>query len=185
MKLPNSRSAASEVWTGESGSPLVVSIFYHDIAAADRAVNLVNRVTNNFNGELPVETHLWNFDVLRLEEVAEQAALKTAFADLVVVATAESQDLPAEVKRALEQALALRTGDEIAVVALLGDAHPQIHSSVCDYLKNLCHATEGCFFSAQTLPLDSCQLTPERIHERAEAHSSVLDGIMHRRLPQP
>jgi len=184
MDLSNFRRSSISEMGSNAESPFVVSIFYHDVAAASRAVDLVNRVSGNFKGELPVETHLWNFDVLQLDEIAEQAALKTAFADLLVVAAHRAHELPDAVKRCLEHALTLRTGDEIAMVALEDGTHPQIHSSVCDYLQQLCHSTDGCFFSAQTLPLDSCQLTPERIHERAEANSAVLEGIMHRRLPR-
>jgi hypothetical protein len=168
----------------EAGEPLVVSIFYHSVAAASRAIELVHRVTNNFEGDLPLETHLWNFDVLQLDEVGEQAALKTAFADLVVVAAPRADELPPQVKRCLEHAMTLRAGEEVAIVALVDNTHPQLHCSVCEYLKQLCSSAEGCFFSSKTLPLDSCPLTPERIHERAEAGSSVLDGIMRRRLPQ-
>jgi hypothetical protein len=156
----------------EAGEPLVVSIFYHSVAAASRAIELVHRVTNNFEGDLP------------LDEVGEQAALKTAFADLVVVAAPRADELPPQVKRCLEHAMTLRAGEEVAIVALVDNTHPQLHCSVCEYLKQLCSSAEGCFFSSKTLPLDSCPLTPERIHERAEAGSSVLDGIMRRRLPQ-
>lgn len=165
-------------------APLIVSIFYHHVNAAGRAIELVNRVTRNVDGDLPVETHLWNFDVLRMDEVNEEAATKTTFADLVVVAAERAHELPAHVKQCLEHAMAVRGGEELAMVALIDDAHPQIHSSACEYLKQLCSATEGCFFSTDTLPLDSCQLTPERVRERASAGSSVLDGIMHRRLPR-
>lgn len=183
MNLLNPKRS-SPVPGGSDEAPLVISIFYHDVAAAARAMDLVARVTGNFDDDLPVETHLWNFDVLQLDEVSEQAAVKTAFADLVVVAARHARELPGQVKHCLEQAMRLRTGADVAMVALVDNAHPQIHCSTCDYVKQLCDATEGCFFSAHTLPLDACPLTPERIRERAWAGSSVLDGIMHRRLTQ-
>ncbi|HMJ89102.1 MAG TPA: hypothetical protein VK530_04765 [Candidatus Acidoferrum sp.] len=184
MSLSKFDQSDASGWDQEAGTPLVIAIFYHDVASASRAVDLVNRVRRNFADELPAKTHLWNFDVLRLDEVARQAALLTAGADLLVVAAHHGDELPGEVKRCLENAVALRDGEEIAIVALLDAAAPHVRSSVCDYLKELCRTTEGCFFSTETLPLDGCPLTPERIHERAEANSSVLDGIMHYRLPQ-
>jgi len=172
---------------GEEGAPLKILILYRNVAAAGKAAALVSRLAERFGSEFDFETSLWSFDVLKLPEVAAFAADRASQSDLVVVSAGSEEMLPSHVAGCLEDGMSRRGDRDTAVVALLD--HPArrlIAPPLCEALKKLCRLDSGdSFFWTHDLALDSCELTPDRVHQRAKASSSVLNDIMKRPLRNP
>lgn len=170
----------------DSGQALSIAIFYCDSAAAGRAVDLVNRVARQLGRHLAVETSQWSFEMLGLEQVGHFATARTAAADIVIVAAPAGEEPAAEVKQCLKKAMSLRGHKPCALVVLAESGCSQTPPPLCGYLRGLCRSGEGdTFFCSQNFPLDDCELTPERVHQRAYASSSVLEEILHHRLTPP
>jgi len=168
------------------GAPLAIATFYEDVAAAGKAAALVTRLAEKFGGEFEVKTNLWSFDVLRVGSVADFAAAQASEADLIVVAADCARSLPSEVAECIEAAMTLRGQRSLGFVALPTRAAPGDSAPVCGFLKTLCRHDGDSFFCADDPPLDTCQLTPDRVHHRARSSTAVLDGIMRRPLrPEP
>jgi hypothetical protein len=169
---------------GEETAPLTILILYRNVTAAGKAAALVSRLAERFGSEFDVETSLWSFDVLKLPEVAAFASDRASQADLVLVSAGPEDTLPAHVASCLQDGMSRRAGRETAVVALL--EHPSrrgVEPPLCRDLKKLCRLDDGdSFFWTHDVALDSCELTPDRVHYRAEAPSAVLNGIMMRPL---
>jgi hypothetical protein len=170
--------------TTDPGLPLRIVLFYRDVPCARRAAALMGRLTNRIGEDVEVENNLWSFDVLRLSEIAAAAKSRTAEADLVLVATSPDEEIAPQVKECLESAMMLRGDRGTALVALF-DRKPGTESTAAQYLAQLCRTPDDSFFCTSDLPLDDCELTPERMRQRATASSSVLQDIMHRRVPTP
>lgn len=168
----------------DASLPLRIVLFYRDVVCARRAAALLRRLTAGIGEDVEVENNLWSFDVLRLTEISAAASHRTAEADLVLVATSPDEELAPQVKECIESAMMLRGDRGMALVALF-DRKASRESAAARYLAHLCRTPEDSFFSTGDLPLDEQALTPERMRERATASSTVLENIMHRRLPDP
>lgn len=73
--------------------------------------------------------HLWKFEVLREPRLFDAAARDAAWADMIVLAIRQSQELPAEVRRWIEHWLPSKQADSGALVALLDGRRGHVGSA--------------------------------------------------------
>ena len=94
-----------------------VVIAYETFAAAARA----RQVSDRLNAELNLECDVWNMDSLVHPPLRELAVAAAAQADVIIIATHGSEDLPMFVKDWIEGWLPRKKSGPTALVALLVD----------------------------------------------------------------
>lgn len=120
-----------------TGTEFNVVIVYDGRAAARRAVQMIDRLKGELGWEFELQPVLWRFDLLIDPVLAAAASADSAKANLLVVATDNCQELPAETKEWLQSAIAQMRRSPAAVAALLdsGTCSPHRMSAVCRFLK--------------------------------------------------
>jgi len=130
-------------------SRLNIVIAYDQPDAARYALKLLDRLLARFRHQVEIHRDLWNFDHFSLAEVRTRAAQ----ANLAVVCTDPSQNLPLPVKRWLQTWCQNRVAGTAAVAALMTRATPpQGPSYALDFLSQITSHARQDFFVA-TLPL--------------------------------
>ena len=102
-----------------------VAIVYEDLEMGKRASRLCHSVEYELGAQDELNQELWNFQLLDVAEIQEQAILATARADLITVATHAYQELPLEVLSWVEGWVGKRHRRSGALVALFDELHPQ------------------------------------------------------------
>jgi hypothetical protein len=78
--------------------PCAIFVLYEDPAARERAIHLCGSLIREFEHDLEFEFTWWGFKYLSDPQVACEAALAAASADLILVSIESQLDLPLEVK---------------------------------------------------------------------------------------
>ncbi len=107
-----------------------VVIAYEDFGSGQRAMDACKLFVSQLDGQVEFRSGMWKFDILRNEKLAQIAAEDAAGADAIIVATSQSADLPAEVRRWMETWIPLKRGQTSVLLAL-------IESSGEDVTKNM------------------------------------------------
>jgi len=99
---------------------------YEDASTAERAKKAWNYLVSTLRGHSEPGLRLWKFDVLRIREMRDVAARDAARADMILIATRGTLDLPAEVKVWIDGWLAHKgeAQDDQSTLAVLFDAPP-------------------------------------------------------------
>jgi hypothetical protein len=165
---------------------LKVVIAYEDFATGQRAMRTCQRLMDELGQEFQVRTSLWKFEVLRLPSLKKAAAEDAAEAEMVIISAHGMGDLPAEVHDWMALWLTKKQGGASALVALLDAAKDDAEgrSPAQSYLQGMARKANLDFFS-RAFPVSDvrAEFSFERIAARAEATSSVLEGILHQKHP--
>ena len=165
-----------------------VLIVYEDHKVGSQAMNLCEHLGSQLGEGRLLESHCWKLGDLQHPEALEGMLEAAASADMVLLAAHETTALSAEKKARLELGLINRHGRSGALVALLGRPanRPAAPSAMQCYLKDLAYFAGLEFFSvAFELPPEKVVDPFEAIKERAETVTSLLQGILTRKVALP
>ncbi len=160
-----------------------VVIVYDDRNAANRAMSVFRGLVRQFSDEFEFHCHLWRFDLLDLPEAREAAIRTGAASDLLIVSAWCDIDLPASVKDWIERSVAGKAPGSAALAALLESRcrSSDVQHRTREFLKSAADRRLMDFFLHEVdLPQSNLDLTAEVLAERANAGSSVLEGILQR-----
>jgi hypothetical protein len=126
-----------------------IVIAYENLAAGLRAKEMTERLAAQLESELEVKSDLWKFEMLDHPQLRGHAATAAAAADMVVVSTGRSDELPAHVQTWIDDWLPLKKGGVTALVALVDPAteSPGKPSRLCAYLRQVAEEGGMDFFS--------------------------------------
>jgi hypothetical protein len=106
-----------------------VVLAYDEDAGGIRAKEFFDTLVLDHGELFQFICHLWKFEVLREPRLFDAAARDAAWADMIVLAIRQSQELPAEVRRWIEHWLPSKQADSGALVALLGGRRGHVGSA--------------------------------------------------------
>jgi hypothetical protein len=104
-----------------------VVVAYEDVASRNSAIQLCDRVFQEFNGDLDFKADWWAFKYLGTPELGELAAAAAANSDLVIVSADGGGEFPLDIKHWFERwlsKLSKRAQSEGALVSLVPPAAP-------------------------------------------------------------
>lgn len=133
----------------ENKSHFSVVIAYEDYAAGACAKKTYDHLLHTFGGNLEFNHTMWCFDALRIGELRQAAADEATQSDLVIIATGNRSDLPAEVKFWIEAWLEQKKPRLNALAALIEDrADGSAANTVAihDYLREISWRGQMNFF---------------------------------------
>jgi len=131
----NSRNIARSVNEGEAGhNPVFKAVLiYENVAAGARARWFLERLARASGKSL--EEQMWNFDVLGIRKVRNDAASAARKADLVAVSASGQREFPGAVRAWLDMWLWLLEDEKPSLLALLDSSESPNVASVCAYLR--------------------------------------------------
>jgi hypothetical protein len=183
MKRTNENGARQE-----SKATWSVVVVYEDDPARARAVGFCDQLVSRFWQRCEFDVSWWSFAQLEGAEATLAAAARAAHADLIAFASKPEGDFPQPIKTWIEKWLAQRGDREGLLVGLLGPdvdvadrEGPKHH-----YLRNAAH--QGALDYLTHVPQDISRSIPESLDsytQRADEVTSLLDGILHQRVPPP
>jgi len=100
-----------------TGAPLKVVVAYEDLFAGRRAVSLLTKYVGD---GVDLEPVLWRFDLLDHAHWYKMAVKDASDADILILSTGGSSDLPGAVNRWLKESVAAKCGGTMAMVVLCG-----------------------------------------------------------------
>ena len=129
--------------------PFRVVVVSENDTAAVRAQELSTRLASRLKGAFRLRCAHWNFAMLELEPMRDQAAKEAIVAEMVIISAQWAGDLPATVKRWAENWSSHKRGHFSALVALVNpkaaaDLHPR---PLCSYLRTLAEENGMDFFT--------------------------------------
>jgi hypothetical protein len=146
---------------GENASFNVV-IVYEDFATGKHARKTYDFLVESLGHDCRFINLMWKFDVLKVAKLRDMAARDAALADIVIVSSHGSHELPAEVGKWIESWLA-DPGETLALVALFDrpEEKSEKMSEIRHYLADV--AKRGRMeFLAQPYDWPSREREPER-----------------------
>lgn len=116
-----------------------VVILYSDLAAALRAVNLVEEFTGRFNGKMQLRIKSMNLTTLDHSGTYSSALAEGTTSDMIIVSVNGLGELPSSLKKWLKDCLARRQEANLATLAVLG-SHEDIDEANSHRLQFLKHS---------------------------------------------
>jgi|SRR5580704_6766957 hypothetical protein len=97
-----------------------VLVAYEDFSTGNLALSIFDRIFPGFN-RLPAFStrNVWKFDLLEIAPFREMAATEAAYADMIIISTHATAELPTAVKRWMEAWIKKRHSEPGALVVLL------------------------------------------------------------------
>ena len=106
--------------------PLTIVLIYDGFADLIRAYHIWAKLVARFRKEIQIVSSAWNFAMLRDPRLREEAARRTADADMIVVSASGRAALPDHMRNWINSWLPWKKGRRDALVAVLDE---QSHSS--------------------------------------------------------
>jgi hypothetical protein len=160
-------------------TPLRIVIAYDSYNDGLRAWELSERLASRFRLDFPVDRDLWKFDLLRCPspQVRQASLAAVAQADLIMIAAAGLEDLPADVQDWIESWPPRQGGAWTALVAsVVPEAQrSHCHSPMSNYLRQRAQDAGMTFFcNAECPPMTfGASLPPGQfMQEQCEAASA-------------
>ena len=98
-------------------TPMKVVVAYEDLLAGRRAVGLINKYLGD---GVDLEPVLWRFDLLDHAHWYKMAVKDSVDADLLILSTSGSSDLPGAVNNWLKESVNAKRGGSTAMIVLCG-----------------------------------------------------------------
>lgn len=130
VKLPKA-AVAHAARKGKSAFHVVIA--YEDFAAGHRAMDACKLLVSQLDGQVEFRSGMWKFDILRNSKLNQIAAEDAAAADAIIVATSQSGDLPAEVRRWMETWIPLKRGQTSVLLALIESSGDEVANDMTAY----------------------------------------------------
>jgi hypothetical protein len=185
----NSISVASTVVERvvEPSAPFKVLVVYEEFVSHQKAMEVCTLLARQLT-TLDFQCVSWSFEQLSRPGIAEEAARAAADADVIVIATNNSRDLPMSAKAWNERWLAKDRTRQATLIGIVGtpDGREAEASPVGGYLAALAADGGVQFYSCTfALPPDTLTGTLDELVARAQAMSPTMQGILHRSIPAP
>lgn len=161
----------------ETPPPFNVVIVYEDFAAGKHAKETYDYLVHQLGRDFDFTNQMWKFDVLGNCKMNELAVKDAVMADLIIVSTHGTDELPAEVKAWLEHWVTLKS-NAMALVYLVD--HPNIQESpesaaTRSYLQDAAkRAAIGFFAQPNDWPDYDDDYSVQQFSERAERTSNIM-----------
>ena len=179
--------ALAEKVGGELRPSINVVMAYEDVPDGQRAMKVYNGLRSRLGRDCEFNYELWKFEALQVPELRSVATSQAREADMVVIAT-HSQTLSRSLKTWIAGWSAAGGSRPRALVALIeatGEWHPGT-VPVFTELSEVAVTAGMEFFSRFDEPVAHSQpLTFDRLRQRAETTTSVLEQILRRSRPEP
>jgi hypothetical protein len=159
-----------------------VLVLYEEVTARERALQFCDSLVQRFWLEFSFELSWCQWRGLEAPKETREAAIKTAEADLIIIAATHTGSLSPQLRDWLETALRERGEREGVLVGLSFTANDLGHKAAAtqQYLRKLAHESGMDYLTAvpQSLP----HRVPDSLESynlRATQVTSVLDTILH------
>ena len=149
--------------------PFRVVALYEGYGAGIRAQEALVWLEHVLGDGLDVQSSCWSFRSLERLDLRAVSVREGAAADVIIVAAAEADTLPEQVKRWLETCLRSQHGEHALLVALHEDGPEDMEApaALCGYLQPLARRWHTTFMCNEELDshLD-CGFALEKIHRK-------------------
>src|SRR5258706_519973 len=160
---------------------LNVLLVYEDLPTGRRAKQAIDHLLDHSDLDADVRFDLCNFDLLRDDRVNQQMANEAVKADIVVLSARGKRDLPLQVRSWIRRWFEKRGDGPAALVVSLDRSAKESDSSILSLLRELAEPAQvDVFTQFGDAPKPELEWTVERIRQRADTTSSLLEGILHR-----
>ena len=168
-----------DVWAPNAGAKSVfqVVIAYEDFTAGKRALDACKLLVAHLGADVQFRSGMWKFDLLRNARLNEIAIGDAVDADLIIVATGENPELPAEVKEWVGAWAPRKRGQTAALVALVDFPADEMSSPDVER-ASLVHA-----WLKQAAATAGIDFLPQAVH-LTETHLPPQDRIISRPAPE-
>lgn len=131
-----------------------VAVAYDDPITRDRAMRLVQRLEQNFEGEIGFSTTWWRFRYLGDPEIALVARHYASAADIIIVSTDAPGLFPLAIMNWIESWAAARSKPGGVLVPLIGSPHipSQLFSTKLFYLRHVADRARMDFLPQSAIP---------------------------------
>lgn len=125
MKIPPELPSFNETLAGPETrraefAPFNAFVLYENAEAGHRAVHMLRRIAQQAGEPAVPRAKLWRFDLLQYPAWDREARQDADQADLIIIATGSSDDLPSPVNTWLGECVARKDGRNLAMIALFG-----------------------------------------------------------------
>jgi hypothetical protein len=131
-----------------SNTPFNIVIVYENIEAGIRARETAERITSELDGEMDINSNIWNYELLRQRQLRAQAAADASVADMIVISVSNPEQLPAFVQAWVDEWMFDRAGGAAALVLILNGnaARRGERSTVVQHLRTVARRSQMAFF---------------------------------------
>jgi len=172
--------------TAESRESWSVTLLYEDTDVRQRAMRMCDHLMRQFWSDIEFDFNWWRFTFLEDPILARQAGRHLTDADVVIFAARRENELPPTLRNWLEGHLETRGVREGAFIALFGeeDGPPRADSRKDLYLRALAQRNGMDYLTEPPAALPGrLPDSLDTFSQRAQQHSSVMDGILQREVP--
>ena len=143
---PTLSAPHSEAHPGAPGFCKIVT-FYEDFSDAARALRKFQGIVRAFSGGLPVTATSWSFDLLQRKELNSVILHDVTHADVVVVSTRGTCELPERVRAWIIMSMAGKRKRKPTVVALHEEdlEEDEVAAPLCASLKKIAYRSDATF----------------------------------------
>ena len=174
--------------TPRAAAPFKIVMVYEDFATGLRAKQMFDHLIRDLGARLVFHSRLWKFDVLQLPPYRDMAAADAGEADLVIFAAHGTTELPNGVKTWIDQWLLQARPGPRALVSLVDtrEESSTATSASCTYLREVAARGGMAYFCPRSSgPEEESGFSLERLRERAETKSSMIEEILRQTSPHP
>lgn len=169
----------------DTDSALQVVIAYKSHAAGKRAMRVLADLGQDVGDGIEFRRYPWPFELLADAHWRYTATKDGIKADILIIATNDSDPLPPTIAMWVETILSRKQGQEAAVVALFGctEREDAADSPSLEKVQAAARRSGLAFFA----PKASGELhhTVSRLQHRAELVTPLLNEILHQAHPEP
>lgn len=177
---------AASIQPAETRESWSVTVLYEDTDVRQRAMRMCDHLMRQFWSDIEFDFNWWRFSFLADPILARQAGRHLMDADVIIFAARRENELSPAITNWLESHLETRGVREGAFIALFGqeDEQPKAGSRKDLYLRALAQRIGMDYLTEPPVALpgglpDSLDM----FSERAEEHTSIMDGILQREVP--
>lgn len=170
---------------GENQFAFNVVIAYEDFAAGKHAKETYDYLVNELGEDYEFNNQMWKFDVLNHPKMQEMAVKDATRADLIIISTHGSGELPPEVKSWIGEWMTQKSRAK-GLAVLVNDANRKRMSptAVNSYLKAVAREAQMDFFAQpEERSSSEIELALPHIPSRAASVPTVVNSVIEHQTP--
>lgn len=169
--------------SADEGEAISVLVAYEDLSTRDRAMRVCDRLMQKFWKDDEFDFSWWRFDFFNDPAIVDAAANAAAHSNLILVSAHARRELPLAVQHWVETWLPRRQPGPGMVAAMIGTEQDELRgvTPIHVYLREAAQRAHMDFLpDVMSAPLGKWDGSIEKITNRAEKVTSLLDNILHR-----
>ena len=164
-------------------------LVYEDLDTGLRIKRAIEHVMSHLEPKVEIDLNAWRFDLLGEPRLRMQAAKETVRCDIFMLSAHGKSQLPPETNSCLMQWLEQRMHDRPRALVVSLDSDAKGSEQGREILTRL-RSTSGqsgveMFAHFDSIPNADSELTMERIWQRENATTEVLENILHKSVQPP